>query len=155
MKKISFLLAALIHIAASAYTITGKVVEVLDGDTIKVQTNQQIAKIRLAYIDAPELDQKFGTISRNSLSMLTRNKQVVADCKEKDMYGRDLCVVVVEDIVTNDAQLARGLAWAYTQYLPKNSHYPIIEAKAKKEGRGLWSDAKPVAPWDFRRTNKK
>lgn len=151
MKKLTFILAAAVALSANAYSIKGTVVEVLDGDTIKIQSGNTVEKVRLAYIDAPELKQKFGTVSKNSLTMLTKSKPAVAECGGKDKYGRNLCVVTVDNSVVNITQVTRGLAWAYTYYIPKDSPFIRMQEAAKKDKLGLWADSKPQAPWDFRR----
>ena len=138
----------------SPYKLSGTVIEVLDGDTIKLKSDQ-IYKIRLAFIDAPELSQKHGVVSKNSLSMLTLNKKVIADCTENDQYGRDVCIVKVDSISVNETQISRGLAWAYRQYLPKNSNYIALEETAKKNKLRIWGDANPTPPWVFRKESSK
>ncbi len=45
-------------------TLTGKVIGVSDGDTIKVLVNKKQVTIRLEGIDAPEAKQSFGTKSK-------------------------------------------------------------------------------------------
>ncbi len=48
-------------LAASADSLTGKVVKITDGDTLYVlDANHQQHKIRLAGIDAPERKQAYG-----------------------------------------------------------------------------------------------
>ncbi len=50
-----------LSLAASADTLTGKVVKITDGDTIYVlDANYEQHKIRLAGIDAPERKQAYG-----------------------------------------------------------------------------------------------
>jgi len=52
--------------------------------------------------------------------------------------------------------ISRGMAWFYRFYArelkPEDATvYEQAEAQARKEKRGLWADASPVPPWDFRR----
>lgn len=55
--------------------IEGKVVRILDGDTLDVlQEGNKISRIRLEGIDAPEKSQPYGQRSRQMLTMLTANK---------------------------------------------------------------------------------
>ena len=56
-----FLLAPLV---ASADQFTGKVVGILDGDTISVLREGKAVKVRLYGVDAPEKAQAFGTQAR-------------------------------------------------------------------------------------------
>jgi hypothetical protein len=48
------------------------------------------------------------------------------------------------------------MAWFYRAYqaeLPANvaAVYGLAETRARQEKRGLWADAAPTPPWDFRR----
>ena len=58
-------LLVFLSLAASADSLTGKVVKITDGDTFYVlETNYKQHKIRLAGIDAPERKQAYGLASR-------------------------------------------------------------------------------------------
>ncbi len=64
---------------AFADSLTGKVVKVVDGDTLYVlDANYQEHKIRLAGIDAPERKQAYGLASRKHLASIVAGKQVKA-----------------------------------------------------------------------------
>lgn len=66
---------ALIFAASSAYAdIAGRVVGVIDGDTLDVLVDKRPVRVRLAQIDAPEKRQAFGTRARQALSSLTRRQ---------------------------------------------------------------------------------
>ena len=69
--------------------ITGKVVDVADGDTMTVlDSNKGLTKIRLHQIDAPEKKQDFGQRSKQSLSELVYGKQVRVEVFDTDQYQR-------------------------------------------------------------------
>jgi endonuclease YncB( thermonuclease family) len=51
-----------------ADVITGRVVRVIDGDTLEVLVNQEQVRIRLEGIDCPERNQPFGTKAKQALS---------------------------------------------------------------------------------------
>ena len=55
---------------------TAKVIRVIDGDTIWVKSDNKHIKIRLSYIDAPELKQIYGIRSRDFLINLVLEKNV-------------------------------------------------------------------------------
>ncbi len=76
--------------------ITGKVIRIIDGDTIVVLTsnNEQI-KIRLEGIDCPESNQDFGTQAKRATSDLCFGKQVRVVQSGTDRYGRVLARVFV------------------------------------------------------------
>ena len=62
---------------AAANTLTGRVVGVTDGDTIKLLVDGRSQyKIRLGEIDAPESGQPFGQKSKRMLSDLVFNRTV-------------------------------------------------------------------------------
>jgi endonuclease YncB( thermonuclease family) len=50
----------------------------------------------------------------------------------------------------NQLLLKEGYAWTYRKYTNDPVLY-LLEANARKKHSGLWADAMPVAPWDFRR----
>jgi endonuclease YncB( thermonuclease family) len=146
---------------ANAETIIGRVVSVADGDTITVLDADKVQhKIRLAGIDAPEKKQAFGNRSKESLSDLAFDKTVNVETSKRDRYGRQIGKVLVNGQDVNLVQVERGMAWFYRQYQREQSPndqrlYEAAEYAAKAEKRGLWRDADPVPPWEFRRNNTK
>jgi endonuclease YncB( thermonuclease family) len=133
-----------------------RVVGVTDGDTITVLAprNEQYT-IRLAGIDAPEHNQAFGQRSKQNLSRLVFGKNVALDCLKEESYGRLICKVIADGSDADLAQVRDGLAWHYKQYQDEQAPadrtlYTDTECTAHKAHAGLWSDASPVAPWDFR-----
>ena len=54
----------------------------------------------------------------------------------------------------NLEMVAEGHAWWYRKYAPKDGKLKAAEVESCKERRGLWADAEPVAPWEWRRTEK-
>ena len=153
------LLFATLLLATSAHaaTLTGTVVSVADGDTVTVlDATKTQHKIRLTGIDAPEKMQPFGRRSKSSLSDMVYLKQVSVETDKKDRYGRNLGKVLVNGKDANLMQIEHGMAWWYRAYKkdqPANDRrlYEAAEATAKAKKVGLWVDAKPVPPWEFRR----
>ena len=142
--------------AASAETITGLVVGIADGDTITVLDRTKTRhKVRLAGIDAPEKSQPFGQAAKKHLSDLVFNKDVVLECGKTDKYRREICVVMIDGQDANLAMLANGLAWWYRKYQKEQTSqqradYEAAETIAKAGKVGLWRDAEPTPPWDWR-----
>ena len=59
----------------------------------------------------------------------------------------------------NLEQVKRGLAWHYKQYQREQSptdqqSYAAAEIEARAAKLGLWRDADPVPPWEFRHKGK-
>lgn len=145
-----------LRMPCNAATIDGLVVGVADGDTITVLDADKVQhKIRLAGIDAPEKKQPFGKRSKQSLSDLVFAKTVTVETNKVDKYRRNVGKVLVDGVDANLVQVQRGFAWHYKAY---ESEQPAIDrkvyAEAENEARaakmGLWSDAGPVPPWEFR-----
>lgn len=148
------------------------VVGVSDGDTIKTRCGAPGAyeqlRVRLNAIDAPERKQAFGNRARQAMSALVFQRFVDLRCTKMDMYRRHVCAVFVapadapDGPQTVDAGLALvrdGLAWWYRAYAREQAaedrtRYELAEDEARTARRGLWADAAPVAPWDWRRDQR-
>jgi endonuclease YncB( thermonuclease family) len=156
------LLLAVLSMAASAGTISGRVVSIADGDTITIldgDTRQQV--IRLQGIDAPEKAQPFGNVSKRHLSDLAFDREALAECGKIDRYGRNVCRVLVSGVDVCLEQIRAGLAWHFKRYereQPEEDRkaYAGAEEEARGARLGLWSAADQVAPWEWRvaRLNK-
>lgn len=113
-------------------------------------------RVRLQGIDAPESKQPFGQRSKQNLSNLVYGRQVVAECTKQDKYKRSVCKILAAGKDANLAQIEAGMAWWYRDYSKEQSAsdravYEAAEAKAKEAKLGLWADAAPVAPWNWRK----
>ena len=85
------LLRVITGLPVSAETLTGQVVGVHDGDTLTLRVvGNQPVKVRLAGLDAPELDQTYGQKAKRALSALAFGKEARAESPEPDNYGRTL-----------------------------------------------------------------
>ena len=132
--------------------VTGKVVGVLDGDTIEVLHNNQPERIRLHGIDCPEKGQAFGQRAKQATSALIFGKEVRLGIHGKDKYGRTIADVLLPEGTNVNQQLVReGWCWWYREYAPKDLALEQSEQEAKEAKRGLWSEADPVPPWLYRR----
>ena len=156
MKKLICILLLFFSSLTFAEELIGKVIKVSDGDTITVlDSNNQKHKVRLQGIDAPETQQAFGEISRQSLASLVNDKEVIVLWDKKDKYARILGKIIVDGRDANYEQLKKGLAWYYKQYKKDLSdedkeRYSEAEAWARNYSEGLWSDLKSIPPWEFR-----
>ncbi len=148
------LLLLLITATVHADEIRGKVVGIADGDTITVLDADKVQhKIRLEGIDAPERGQAFGTKSKEKLSELVGEKEVVVRWEKKDRYGRILGDVYLGDRLINLEMVQDGLAWHYKQY-SKSKELADAEDEARKAKKGLWGVKSPEPPWDFRKRGR-
>ena len=151
---------------------TNLVVEVIDGDTIKVRHKddgggkagkEAIHCLRGAA--APRLDQPFGKQARDRLKELAvAGKEITHSGPVGRPYKKHSAV----HFRTEKGNLAvkmvsEGLAWVIESELedkhakPGSSKKLIPEAvamlkaqeEARKAKRGLWADEKPIAPWEW------
>ena len=134
--------------------LTGKVISVTDGDTIKLLTKNYITyKIRLNDIDAPEKKQAFGNKSKENLASYIAGKNIKVTYTKLDKYKRILGTIYYNNLDINLQQIKDGYAWVYKNY-SKNQIYSIEENKSRQLKKGLWSDKFPIEPWIFRKQKK-
>lgn len=130
------------------------VVAVSDGDTLTAACaphgQQQQIVVRLAEIDAPEKGQPFGQRSKQSLSGLCFGQEAVIEGRGRDRYGRTIGRVSCGGIDASAEQVRRGMAWVFDRYTTDRTLY-AIQDEARAARRGLWSDASPIPPWQWRR----
>lgn len=156
----------LLSASAMAGSVNGLVVEVTDGDTLVLLTEDRVRqRVRLAEIDAPEKKQPFGSAAKTALASWAFKKQAVVDVEDVDRYGRVVGTVHVQGsaaecrqlgcdaasrLNVNLLQVRAGMAWAYRQYAKSPSIY-AAERAARATRTGLWQDPTPVPPWEWRR----
>jgi endonuclease YncB( thermonuclease family) len=142
--------------ASQKEELVGLVVGVADGDTITVLDKEEASySIRLAGIDAPEKRQAFGNTSRHNLATLVAGKVVSVEWHKLDVHKRIVGKVLLNGSDIGLEQIRVGLAWHYKQFANEQSTaerqaYAEVELQARAERRGLWHDASPIPPWNFR-----
>ena len=148
LKALSFVVS-LLPATLCAAEIQGKVIRVLDGDTIEVLQDNKSVRVRLANIDAPEKKQAFGRWSTNQLKGLVAGKTVTVTYSQTDRYGRVLGLVETKYINVNRSQVISGAAWVYERYNTDKA-LPAMQREAQTQKRGLWADSQPMPPWVWR-----
>jgi len=160
MRLIPLILFAL-TLPAIAAEFPAKVVGVADGDTVTVLID--CAKfempVRLSGIDAPEKKMPFGDAAKKSLSELVFGREVIVDFEKRDKYGRLVGKVIVDGKDASHYQLLRGLAWHFKEYQYDQTEADrVVYASAEDAARalrvGLWQDAAPESPWDWRKKRR-
>jgi micrococcal nuclease len=142
----------------SAQSITGAIVSVGDGDTIRVRTADKTLTVRLSCVDSPELKQQpYGqTASTRLKQLLPIGQAVTLRIADTDRYGRSVAKVYTGSTSVNLVMVQEGQAAVYRQYLGScpelRDRLLSAEAQAKQKRLGLWAQANPVMPWDFRRS---
>jgi micrococcal nuclease len=131
--------------ASSHNGVMVKVVNVVDGDTIKVETGETI---RYIGIDTPEtVDPRkpvmcYGKEASDKNTELVEGKvvELEKDISEKDKYGRLLRYIWLDDVLVNEVLVREGYAQSST-YPPDVKYQDrFVEAQrlAREEQKGLW-----------------
>jgi len=120
--------------------------------TLLIDGNRQV-KVRLDSIDAPELGQAFSRRSKEALAAMVIDKQCRVESLGPDKYQRTLGRVMVDGQDVNGSIVESGWAWHYDRFDDRQS-VTDKQVAARDAGRGLWADAHPVAPWDWRKMSK-
>lgn len=133
-----------------AEVLIGKVVKILDGDTIRIANALiQVKTVRLNGVDAPEKGQDFAGEAVRELEKLVGHF-VRVETVEVDQYNRVLAEVYTEDgRWLNHKAVADGLAWRYKKY-SKDERLAKAEDYAREAKVGIWSKEGRIAPWDWR-----
>jgi micrococcal nuclease len=137
--------------AAPARDRTGRVVRVVDGDTIAVALAGRVERVRYIGIDTPE-SVKPGTpvqcyahraAAENARLVARERVRLVLDAEPRDRFGRLLAYVYrARDGLDVGAALVRG-GFARTLTIPPNvrfaARFRALAAQARRARRGLWS----------------
>ncbi len=119
-----------------------KVTRVLDGDTIELKGGK---RIRYMGIDAPELYERWGTVAYETNRDLVEGKlvRIEEDHPDRDLYGRVLAHVWIDNVFINERLVDDGLAKVFLiakEAKPKYlSRLQAAEDRAKGATRGLWA----------------
>ena len=122
---------------------TATVTEVIDGDTITINTGHTV---RYIGIDTPELHpvpEAYGMQAWQANREMVEGKTVrlEKDTSETDKYGRSLRYVYVNDTLVNAELVKLGLAEAKS-YPPDTKYQDLLErleSEARHAGRGIWA----------------
>lgn len=151
------------YVLAAQVSTEVKILAVGDGDKVLVDdgTNKQI--IRILGVDAPEDGQLFFKESKENLSKLLTGKKVVLvyslhNLKDAEGYFPARIFADGKDVGLN--LLETGLAWRSVKdkfFIEKkdDEENERAEAKARLAKIGIWQEAKPQKPWEYREKSAK
>ena len=135
------------------------VVAISDGDTLTARCGAsgayQQVKVRIAAIDAPESRQAFGQKSRQHLAQPCFKQRATLQPADEDSYGRMVAQVRCGGTDVATAQVRAGMAWVYTPYASSSPHLAPLQRSAQAQHAGLWSQKRPLAPWDYRHRHRR
>jgi micrococcal nuclease len=132
------LIGAIVGCTQQPDSISG--LETIDGDTFRLANGDTV---RLIGIDAPELSQPGGVLSREYLAHLILGKPITLEkgSEDRDKYNRLLRFVYTGDLCINEEMIRQGYAEA--RYLPESpirGYYVHLEIQAETAKAGLWND---------------
>jgi hypothetical protein len=99
-----------VSLSSPTWGWSGKVVSVIDGDSITVLHDPRAEQIRLYGIDCPEKGQDFGNRAKQLTSALVYGKVVEVEPVTVDRYGRTVALLRVGNTLVNEELIRRGLA---------------------------------------------
>jgi micrococcal nuclease len=131
--------------------LDGRVVKIVDGDTIHVLIGRRREKIRYIGVDTPETHkpdtpvQCYGRAASafNARLLAGRRVELRTDAETRDRYGRLLAYVYrrPDGLFVNAELVRRGFATILT--IPPNvahaEEFLRLQRAAREVGRGLWS----------------
>ena len=148
------------QVTASDYTV----VEVSDGDTIKIKMGDKTETVRFIGVDTPETKdprksiQCFGKQASEFTKNALLNKQVRLESdpndSDRDKYKRLLRYVYVGDELINAKLIREGYAFAYTIFpFTKIEEFRALESDARANNRGLWAGCSVDESSKIKQTN--
>lgn len=132
----------------------GKVVEVLDGRTLVIDSNAGKIKVELQYVETPAAEQSLHSVAREHLSKIAVGK-VVEFQPVRISDGFTIGRVTIGGVDLSLQMIRDGAAWHEPaersgQKPAEAIEYASNQALAQAEKRGVWSVADLKTPWQVR-----
>jgi endonuclease YncB( thermonuclease family) len=134
----------------------GAVKKVIDGDTLVVWADNHAIKVRLYGVDCPEYGQPYAREAKYFSQERVLGKRVVIEKVTEDSYGRTIAFVRYGDDLLNEDLVKSGYAWVSPKYCKKDlcDSWKEKERRARKDKLGLWQEAHPESPWQWKRNKR-
>jgi micrococcal nuclease len=130
---------------AQPQTQIAKVTRVIDGDTLRISTGEEV---RLIGVDTPETKhprkpvEPFGKEAAAFTARMTEGQEVRLefDVQRRDTYRRTLAYVYVGDTMLNAELVRQGYAQVATfpPHVQDQERFLALQREAREGGRGLW-----------------
>ena len=132
------------------------VIRIVDADTYLVLSDAKVFTVRLANVDAPELQQQYGVEAKQFVSELIYGKQVLLEIHKKDKYNRTVASIRIHGMALDSILISNGWAWHYAEY-NHDKNLAAYQNEAIKFKKGLWycGSNKVCPPWVYRSLNSK
>lgn len=130
-----------------------------EGDTVVVQEGDSFYKVRLVCVDAPERRQVGGPQSAQYLrQLLAENTPIHLRIVAQEANGRTIAEVFKDNQSINLKLVEDGMAVidpeTFDHCRSQKQAYLQAQAKAQRTKRGVWQQANPVMPWEWRQRNR-
>jgi endonuclease YncB( thermonuclease family) len=155
MKKVqlglSLGLALACGLVAGEDQANGKVSEVIDGNTLIIETrDNETYTVLLHGIDSPEPGQQHAEQSTELLKKLLLHKKVTLTIHGRDRKGNRLAKIEIDGAPDPRHELLRaGLAWPAERH--NEPELEVLKEEARLKNVGLWQEENPTPPWTYRR----
>ena len=148
--------------AAAPDDASGRIIRVIDGDTVEIATLCRRYRIRLKGVDAAELRSNAGRRARDWATERLTGRPITWQARGVDGYGRFVGNVDLADGRSVNAEIIRaGYARVNTDFPPDDPElFRRLEQEAREAQRGLWDEpsagaggrpvdpASPALEWD-------
>lgn len=143
-------LAGATAFAAESVTVAG----VLEGDLLLVKRAGAMEEVRLYGIDCPEKGQPEAEAALDLAKRTVLNQDVTLEERARDKQGKPVVDIILADERNLGAVLLEaGLAWWDTNNTPDLPKFKSLNAKAIGGETGIFKEAAPLAPWDYRKSH--
>ena len=132
-------------------TLFGKVIRVVNCDTLVLQRHRKEMRVRLNGIDCPERTQPYGKVAHRYITFMTVGLEVNVRVVGEDRNGTPIGDVILPDgRILNPLVIEEGLAW-WDRSPNSDPKLAEVEEFAQASKKGLWQDPYPIAPWEWRK----
>ncbi|MFC1679177.1 thermonuclease family protein [Elusimicrobiota bacterium] len=125
-------------------SFSGKVVRVVDGDTIDVRKGRKRVRILLWAADAPEKGRPHWKAARKAVRKYVLGKEVRVDVYDKDDDGRRTGELFIGKSSLNRMLVVDGLARWIREQAPDDEGFKANEDYARRAKLGIWAE-EPVS----------
>lgn len=153
-KTITITLVALIALlfSTTSFAWTGRVLRVVDGDTIEISYQGNLEKVRLLNVNTPESVHRdkrrnvpIGKVASKYTKKRLAGKSVILELgtPTRGKYGRLLAYVFIDGVNFNVELVRQGLSPYYIKYGKSDDYdqeFRNAEQSARKEKLNIWSD---------------
>jgi micrococcal nuclease len=115
------------------------VIDVIDGDTLRVSYFDLPITLRISCIDSPELRKNMGLQSREFLLEILKDKEISFEVLRRDAYNRYIADVKHGEKRIDETMVEAGLAYHWVKYSNNNRLFDL-EKQAQSLKIGIWTD---------------